>query len=170
MDPRSYRMLLLQSHYRSPVQANTETVGAAERALTGLDTFVRRAAASGASGGTRLDDLVAAFAARMDDDLDTAGAMAIVFDAARRGNAAIDGGDLAAAADLAATVEDLCSAVGLRLSAAEEVPAEIVARAAALDAARAAKDFAAADAIRAELQDAGWVVETAKTGTTVRRS
>ncbi|MCB1625123.1 MAG: cysteine--tRNA ligase [Pseudomonadales bacterium] len=170
MDPRSYRMLLLQSHYRSPVQANTETVGAAERALTGLDTFVRRAAASGASGGTRLDEVARAFARRMDDDLDTAGAMAIVFDAARRGNAAIDAGDLAAAADLAATVEDLCSAVGLRLSAAGEVPAEMVARAAALDAARAAKDFAAADAIRAELQDAGWVVETAKTGTTVRRS
>src|SRR4051812_27684916 len=43
MDPRSYRMLLLQSHYRSPVTVNPETVGAAERALAGLDTFARRA-------------------------------------------------------------------------------------------------------------------------------
>ena len=42
-------------------------------------------------------------------------------------------------------------------------------RAAALDAARAAKDYAAADAIRAELQADGWIVETTATGTTVHR-
>ena len=44
-----------------------------------------------------------------------------------------------------------------------------VVKAAALDAARAAKDFATADAIRNELQDAGYVVETSKEGTRVRR-
>jgi cysteinyl-tRNA synthetase len=38
-----------------------------------------------------------------------------------------------------------------------------------LDAARGAKDFATADAIRAELQAAGWTVETTKEGTTLRR-
>jgi len=52
---------------------------------------------------------------------------------------------------------------------ASDVPAEAVAQAAALDAARAAKDFAAADALRAELQAAGWTVETTKAGTTLRR-
>jgi len=40
---------------------------------------------------------------------------------------------------------------------------------AALDAARAGKDDAAAEAIRAELQAEGWTVETTKDGTTVRR-
>ncbi len=35
--------------------------------------------------------------------------------------------------------------------------------------ARAAKDYATADAIRAELQAAGWIVETTAEGTTVRR-
>ena len=49
------------------------------------------------------------------------------------------------------------------------MPAEIAAKATALDAARAAKDFATADALRAELQGAGWIVETTKAGTTVRR-
>jgi cysteinyl-tRNA synthetase len=39
----------------------------------------------------------------------------------------------------------------------------------ALDAARAAKDFATADALRTELTSAGWIVETNKAGTTVRR-
>jgi cysteinyl-tRNA synthetase len=41
--------------------------------------------------------------------------------------------------------------------------------AAELDAARAAKDFATADALRAALQADGWIVETNKAGTTVRR-
>jgi cysteinyl-tRNA synthetase len=43
-------------------------------------------------------------------------------------------------------------------------------RAADLDAARAAKDFATADAIRNELQAAGFVVESTKDGTRVRRA
>ena len=169
MDPRSYRMLLLQSHYRSPVSVNPDTVGAAERALAGLDTFARRAASAGVSTVAADADLVASFRERMDDDLDTTNAMAIVFDAARRGNAAIDAGDLDAAATLAATVTELCAAVGLVLKTADDVPAAALAKAAAIDAARAAKDFATADALRAELQAEGWQVETTKSGTTLRR-
>jgi cysteinyl-tRNA synthetase len=106
----------------------------------------------------------------MDDDLDTAGAMAIVFDAARRGNAAIDAGDLATAGSLVATVADLAGAVGLLLKSSEDVPDDVLATAAELDAARAERDFARADALRAELQSAGWLVETTKQGTTVRRA
>ena len=169
MDPRSYRLLLLQSHYRSPVQANHDSVAAAERALAGLDTFARRAGSAGVPPGATPDEtVVGAFRDRMDDDLDTAGAMAIVFDAARRGNAAIDVGDLAEAATLAATVVELCGAVGLELRGVEEIPADVLAKAADLDVARAERDFGRADAIRAELQQAGWLVETTKQGTTVR--
>ena len=169
MDPRSYRLLLLQSHYRSPVSVNTDTVGAAERALAGLDTFARRAAAAGVATVPADPALVTSFRDRMDDDLDTANAMALVFDAARRGNAAVDDGDLALAATLASSVHELCRAVGLVLKVADDVPSDVLAKAAALDAARAAKDFAAADAVRAELQADGWLVETTKSGTTVRR-
>ena len=50
-----------------------------------------------------------------------------------------------------------------------DVPDEVHAKASALDAARADKNYAAADAIRAELQADGWTVETTKDGTTVRR-
>jgi cysteinyl-tRNA synthetase len=41
---------------------------------------------------------------------------------------------------------------------------------AALDRARAERDFTTADELRAGLQAAGWVVETTKAGTTVRRA
>jgi cysteinyl-tRNA synthetase len=95
--------------------------------------------------------------------------MAVVFDAARRANAAIDARDPAAPA-LVASVVELCGALGLELTVTPgEVPDSALARAAALDAARAARDFATADALRAELQADGWVVETTKQGTTVRR-
>ena len=47
--------------------------------------------------------------------------------------------------------------------------ADIVAKGVALDAARTAKDFAAADALRDELQSLGYVVETTKDGTRIRR-
>lgn len=171
MDPRSYRLLLLQSHYRSPVSVNTDTIGAAERALAGIDTFVRRARDVVGSAAAASDAAVlASFRERMDDDLDTANAMALVFDAARRGNVAIDAGDASTAATALATVTELTGAVGLLLKAeVEEIPAASAAQAAALDAARAAKDFAKADALRAELQADGWIVETTKAGTTIRR-
>ena len=64
---------------------------------------------------------------------------------------------------------EICAAFGLELKQASDVPADVAAKAAALDAARAAKDFATADSLRAELQAAGWMVETTKSGTSVRR-
>jgi cysteinyl-tRNA synthetase len=164
-DPRSFRLMLLQAHYRSPVSMDAELAGAAERTLAGLDAFARRAASVGAAEPDA--DVLARFRDRMDDDLDTPGAMAIVFDTVRRANAAIDRG--ADAAALVAAVREMTGAVGLELGGVDEVPAEVAERVAALDAARAAKDFAAADAIRAELQADGWTVETTATGTTVHR-
>ncbi|MGA1035749.1 MAG: DALR domain-containing protein, partial [Ilumatobacteraceae bacterium] len=105
----------------------------------------------------------------MNDDLDTPRATALLFDTVRRANTAIDAGETTLAASLAAAVNEICAAVGLRLEGPAEVPAEVAARAVELDEARAAKDFVTADAIRAELQAAGWTVETTRDGTTVRR-
>jgi cysteinyl-tRNA synthetase len=166
-DPRSFRLLLLQAHYRSPVSVDAELAASAERALAGLDAFARRTADLPPEPADT--DVLQRFRARMDDDLDTPGAMAVVFDAVRRGNTAVDVGDTVAAASLAAAVHEITSAVGLELGRTDAVPADVAARVAELDAARAAKDYAAADAIRAELQAGGWIVETTATGTVVRR-
>ena len=166
-DPRAYRMVLLQSHYRSPVGISADGLESAGRSLAGLDSFIARM--------DSLDEAVAdavtldAFRAAMDDDLDTPKAMALLFDTMRQANTALDNGDADTAARLTSAVREICSAVGLRLIEQEAVPVEVLAQAAALDAARAAKDYDAADAIRAELQDAGWQVETTRDGTTVRR-
>jgi cysteinyl-tRNA synthetase len=168
-DARAYRLVLLQAHYRSPARIGPETLDPAARAMVRLDAFARRAETL--PDAEPHDAVLESFAARMDDDLDTPAAMAIVFDTVTRANAAIDAGSLDLAAELAAAVRSMCHAVGLELRAGgDDVPDDVRARVAALDSARSAKDFATADAIRAALQDGGWVVETSSSGTTVRRA
>ena len=164
-DPRAYRMLLLQSHYRGPVTVGQDNIDAAVKSLAGLDAFAARAAGVAVSAADA--DVLGRFRERMDDDLDTPAAMAVLFDTVRRANGAIDGGAADAGA-LVAAVNEMCTAVGLVLNAGGDVPADAAAKAAALDAARAAKDFATADSLRAELQADGWTVETTKDGTKLR--
>jgi cysteinyl-tRNA synthetase len=165
-DPRAYRMVLLQSHYRSPVKITQDGIDAAVKALAGLDAFAARAA--GVPPADPDPGVLDAFRAAMDDDLDTPKATALLFDTVRHANAALDAGDESAAA-LVAAVREIAGAVGLVLGTVGEVDADARARAHALDEARAAKDFATADAIRAELQAEGWTVETTRDGTSLRR-
>ena len=165
-DPRAYRMLLLQSHYRGPVSVGQDNIDASVNALAGLDSFASRTA--GVAVVEPDGEVLTRFRERMDDDFDTPGATALLFETVRRANAALDSGD-PAAASLVAAVHEICTAFGLVLNAGGDVPPEDAAKAARLDAARVAKDFATADAIRAELQSAGWTVETTKAGTTLRR-
>ncbi len=169
-DPRAYRMLLVQSHYRGPVSVGQDNIDASVKALAGLDSFAARSASAVAEAPDAVADadVLARFRERMDDDLDTPGATALLFDTVRRANAALDSDD-AIAAGLVLAITEMCTAFGLVLNAGGDVPPEARASAVALDAARAAKDFAAADALRAELQAQGYTVETTKAGTQLRR-
>ena len=165
-DPRAYRMLLLQTHYRSPVRVGQDNIDAAVKALAGIDAFFARVEVSGTPADTAV---LEAFRSAMDNDLDTPAATALMFDTMRRANAAVDAGDPSTAAALAAAVREMCNAFGLSINDVADVDADIAAKATELDAARSAKDFARADTLRAEIQAAGYVVETTKDGTRVRR-
>ena len=168
-DPRAYRMLLLQAHYRGPVTVTQDNIDASVKALARFDGLARRFGVLDSAVTIPDADVLAAFAAAMDEDLNTPTAMAGVFDAITAANHAADSGDADRANQLAAAIYSVAAAVGLTFSVAEEVPDEIAHKARALDAARTARDFALADALRAELQADGWMVETTKDGTTVRR-
>jgi cysteinyl-tRNA synthetase len=104
----------------------------------------------------------------MDADLDTPSATALLFDTVRQANAALDS-DAQTAGSLAAAAFEICTAFGLELKQQDVIPSDVSAKAAQLDAARVAKDFAVADALREELQRDGWIVETTKDGTVVRQ-
>ena len=159
-DPRVYRLLVLQSHYRSPLRVGEESFEGAQETLKRLDSFARRAQPG----------VVARFRTRMDSDVDTAGALAVLFDALRDANAALDRGDPQRASPLAAAVLDLSAALGLRARTEEEkvdaAAQELVRR---RDEARRARDFAAADVLRDQLVARGWVVEDGPEGTRVHR-
>jgi cysteinyl-tRNA synthetase len=166
-DARAYRMLLLQTHYRSPVRVGQDNIDSCVAALAGLDSFAARTASY--AGGVADRDIVAMFRASMDNDLDTPAAMALVFDTVRRANIATDSGKDAAVPAMRAAVIELLESLGLSLSSGDDNDDDIIAKGRALDEARAAKDFATADAIRIELQGLGYLVETFKEGTRIRR-
>ena len=166
-DPRAYRMLLLQTHYRSPVRVGQDNIDASVSALGGLDSFAARTASLSEVDADA--SVIQQFISAMDNDLDTPAAMALIFDTVRRANTAIDNGDTATASSLRAAVIEVLASLGIELSTGDDVTDEIAAKAVELDAARAAKDFATADAIRNELQSLGYVVETSKEGTRIRR-
>ncbi|MGD9798636.1 MAG: cysteine--tRNA ligase [Acidimicrobiia bacterium] len=168
-DQRAYRLLVLQAHYRSPIEVTASTLERAVATLAGLDAFARSTVdLDGEPDAERLDR----FREAMDDDLDTPRAMALVFTAVRDTNAALSAGDRAAAAPLAATVRAVCAALGLELDdgTGDRVDDDTAALVSRRDAARAARDWPAADAARDELVARGWVVEDTPTGTRIHRA
>jgi len=168
-DPRAYRLLVLRSHYRSPVEVTRASTDDAAAALRRLDAFARRVRSAALPAMAPDAAAVAEFMRVMDDDLDTPAAVAQLFGLVTDTNAALDAGDTARAAALSAAAFEICAAVGLVLDAGDtEIPAEVLDRAAQRDAARANRDFATADAIRDALVADGWVVEDTATGTQVR--
>ena len=175
-DGRAYRLLVLQSHYRSPIEVTPDTITRATAALEGLDVLAARFPDAGpldpaAPAGQAGAELVARFRSAMDDDLDTPRAVGLVFEGRRAANAAADAGRAGEAAGLAGAVLTMTAALGLvpRPPGQEGLPPEGADLVERLDAARAQRDFPTSDAIRAELTAAGWLVETGPEGTRVRR-
>ena len=164
-DPRAYRLLVLQAHYRSPVEVNHTTADAASSALGRLDSLARR------MGDVEQRDpdaeALERFRQLMDDDLNTPAVVALLFGLVTEANTALDGGDTATAAVHWATVREICDAVGIQLTAGADVPAEIENLARLRDEARGAKDWAEADRLRDEIRAAGWEVEDTPEGTRV---
>ena len=184
VDGRAYRLLVLRAHYRSPIEVTGPTLADAEKALDRLDILARRFSlpdllAGGRTFVTQDDDgrdadpdALATFHRRMEDDLDTPGALAGIYELVTAANSAADGGDEAGGYRLAYTVAVLAAALGVGLRGGGDAPSvdEHAGRLVAeRDEARQARDFARADALRDELVALGWTVEDTPSGTAIRR-
>jgi len=174
--PVELRYYLVAPHYRSTVEFTESALEEAGAAYRRLESFVRHAAERvGADAGKPV--LAEAFIAALDDDLATPAAVAAVHEAVTAGNTALAEGDDTAIAAALGSVRAMLGVLGLdpldpqwataggdqRLAAATDglVGLALEQRAAA----RARKDYVAADAIRDQLGALGVQVEDTPQGT-----
>jgi cysteinyl-tRNA synthetase len=166
------RFYIVAAHYRSHVEFSFEALEEAAAGFARIESFLERAASLGAD--TTAGELPSDFVAAMDDDLGTPAAVAVIYDHVREGNRLANDGSLDEVASHARAVRALLAVLGLdpadpawgsggssdqeaKLHGA--VDALVSTLLAQRSAARAAKDFATADAIRDQLKAAGIQLE-----------
>ena len=163
------RYYLVAAHYRSHVEFSFEALDEAAAGFQRIENFLDRA------GDGDRGELPEAFAAAMDDDLGTPAAVAVLYDAVREGNRQLAAGEDATAA--AGQVRAMLDVLGLDPddpawpstgTADAKLTGAVDALVAGLleqrQAAREAKDFATADAIRDQIKAAGVEVEDTPDG------
>jgi cysteinyl-tRNA synthetase len=169
---REIRYLLLTAHYRETFNFTLEGLQGARAALTRIDECLTKLRELGGNAKAEADGpLLGAFSDALDDDLNISGAWGAIFEWVRDTNRKLAEHtvDAAAAATALATWDKLESVLGVGAPKEVEVPAEILALVEAREAARKAKDFKRADAIRDELKAKGWVIEDTPKGPRAKR-
>ncbi len=180
-DPAAVRYLLLSVPYRKKLNFTWDALTGAATAVERIKSAVARLddAARGGSetagafpGAERAERFAAEFSAALDDDLNTAEALGVLFTFLRDVNAAqVDGSlDAKGAGAAAAAIRRADGVLGILPAKDEVLPAEIEAQIEARNAARKRKDFAESDRIRGELAGRGIVLEDGPAGTRWRKA
>ncbi|GHD12836.1 cysteine--tRNA ligase [Zhihengliuella salsuginis] len=170
---RVVRYFLGQAHYRSQLDYKPTSLEEAAAAVERIDTFVRNARALTGHDGAATG-VPGAFGAAMDDDLNVPQALAVLHETVRSGNTALAASDAGRAAEALGEVLAMTAVLGLDTvgtagpggdpAAAAALESLVAAQLEARAAARASRDWAAADAIRDSLAAAGVVVEDSADG------
>ena len=169
---REIRYLLLTAHYRETFNFTLEGLHGARAALTRIDECLTKLRELAGNTKAEADGpLLGAFSGALDDDLNISGAWGAIFEWVRDTNRKLAENALspAAAAAALATWDRLDSVLGVGAPKEVEVPAEITALVESRQAARKAKDFKRADALRDELKAKGWAIEDTPRGARAKR-
>lgn len=176
-DAETVRYFLMSGHYRSQLNYSEDNLKQARASLERLYTALRGTDANAQPAGGEV--LEARFREAMDDDFNTPEAYSALFDLAREVNR-LKSEDMAAANGLAAELRKLAKVLGLLQQEPEQFlqggaqaddseVAEIEALIKQRNDARAAKDWALADAARDRLNEMNIVLEDGPQGTSWRR-
>ncbi len=174
-DAAAIRYLLISTHYRRQLNLTWEGLAAAAEAVTRLQDFRRRVRDYTGQGADDFNDEInragAAFEAALDDDLNIAEALAALFELVAAGNRAMDKAALSAAGKekLTATLASFDRVLDVFEPAPLSLDAAVEKLINEREAARKAKAFARADAIRAELEAQGVILEDTPEGVRWKR-
>lgn len=183
-DLQVLRFFMLNAHYRSPLNFSRDLMEASKNALERivtaaehLKTCVETAPVlEMSSGEAKLyqdsKKFIEKFEAAMDDDFNTADAIAAVFELVKFSNTHVgEESSKAFAQALCDTLEELCGVLGLKIHKEEEMLDEdIETMIGERQAARKARDFGRADAIRDQLLAMGIVLEDTREGVKWKRA
>jgi cysteinyl-tRNA synthetase len=155
------RYWLVSAQYRSSLDYSPTSMTEAVSALGRITNFARRA---GELTTVVVSALPNAFREAMDSDFNVPAALAVLHDTVRLGNSALDAGDIEQTAEALAQVVRMCEVLGIDLGGNEKVATaetvlEIENLIAKRNQARADKDYALADLVRAELTSLGVTIE-----------
>ena len=178
-DLEAVRLFMLSAQYRTPVNFSRELIEQATAALTRLRTAKERLeeaqfgpeTAEDAAFLKELAGYKDSFCAAMDDDLNTADALGVLFEMVRACNTFVTEprGKEAVEAARKQLIE-LTGVLGLLTQKKEEeFPEEALTLLEQRQAARAAKDWARSDAIRDTLKAMGYAVEDTKQGPKLKK-
>ena len=180
--PSAVRYLLLSAHYRKQLNFTWTSLTQAEEALRRLTDFLARLGTVTAPGAhadvaERVAYARKAFSEAMQDDLNTAAALGVIFELVRSLNSSIDGGQLSAGdvPEIRKAFDEFDQVLGVfSLRQGEDdrppVPVEEIDRLIEeRHAARRRRDFAAADRIRDDLAARGVLLEDSSGATRWKR-
>ncbi len=173
------RFFMLSAHYRSPLNFSADLVEASknglERILTAVEKLKELKPANEGNDPAieaELENFVKRYEAAMDDDLNTADAISVIFELIKYTNINVTNDTPKATVDKAlSTVEKLCDVLGIITEKEEELlDSDIEALINERQAARKAKDFAKADEIRNKLADMGITLLDTREGVKWKRA
>jgi cysteinyl-tRNA synthetase len=167
------RYFMLSAHYRSPLNFTLDILEQCKTSLERLYTCRENLSFAQGNAKDTGENLIAEkareaesrFCERMDDDLNTADALAVLFDLVRDINTLAPRSCKSALEEAGGIFDGLCDVLGLLYNRKEEkIPPKISALVKARGEARKAKNWALADEIREELDKLGYVVEDTPQG------
>ncbi len=176
-EPRALRYALIAAHYRAPLEFSDESLVTAAAAVERLSTVLATLDSYHQDGpddpelSPALEEARTRFVAALDDDLNVSPALAAVFDLVRELNRRLDARRLSTddARRAAAFLRDLDRVLAVAEPDEQALEPELQALLDERRAARASRDWARSDRLRATLAERGIVVEDTKDGQRWRR-